>query len=306
MNGVLLVNKPENITSHDAVVRIRKLFCTKKVGHAGTLDPFATGLLILCLGKATKIVQYISDRDKEYQAVMKLGETTDTQDYTGNILKKRDIVISEKDIWTTWVNFVGEISQVPPMFSARRVQGKRLYEIARTGKSAERTARNVTIYKLDILDITLPYIQFLVVCSKGTYIRTLAHDIGEVLGCGAHLTALQRTRIGPFVINDAFSFKQLMQMSEQIDKQKCLIPLDKALSFLPAVEISESASAQLAHGTPISLENREIGDMEQSDLQDQIIRVYSFSGEFIALARSTVIGCNSETLWQFEPIKVFV
>jgi tRNA pseudouridine55 synthase len=249
--GILLVQKPANMTSHDVVVWIRKQFHTKRVGHAGTLDPFATGLLILCLGEATRIVEYLVDLDKEYVAVMKLGESTDTQDCTGRVLERKTLptflqdgsafdVIGDR-VRGTFARFVGDISQIPPMFSARKVQGKRLYEFARQGETVERPARNVRVSELELLEIIPPYIRFRVVCSKGTYVRTLAHDIGETLGCGAHLSALERTRIGQFSIKEAFSLDQLAQLTRQSDKQHVLIPLDRALAFLPAMEIGEAA-----------------------------------------------------------------
>ena len=313
MGGILLVHKPADITSHDVVVEIRKLFRTKKVGHAGTLDPFATGLLILCLDEATRIVEYLVDRDKEYVAVMKLGESTDTQDCTGHVLEEREIPsLREDEIFETFARFVGDISQVPPMFSARKVRGKRLYELARKGEIIERTARSVRVQELEIVGITLPYIRFRVVCSKGTYIRTLAHDIGESLGCCAHLSALERTRIGQFSIKDAASLDQLSEIVRQSDKTRVLIPIDEALAFLPAIEIAEAASMLLAHGTQISLA---VGDFKLREAQSdsdgnrsenkQEFRVYSATGQFIALARRKFTGTPGKPQWILRPLKVF-
>lgn len=306
MNGILLVDKPTKMTSHDVVAYIRKHFHIKKVGHTGTLDPFATGLLILCLGKATKIAQYLVDRDKEYAAVMKLGETTDTQDCTGQVQERRTLPSLSKDTITeVFAKFTGEISQIPPMYSAKKVQGRRLYEIARTGKTVERAARNVTIHELEFIEMTLPLIRFRVVCSKGAYIRTLAHDIGKALGCGAHLTELKRTRIGQFAVSDALALEQLVKMTKETDRSQCLIPLDEALSFLPAVKINEPASTRLAHGAQIILAARDIGNLATSGHQEQIVRIYSASGLFIALARGLVTDHDGEARWQFRPIRVF-
>ncbi len=306
VNGILLVDKPADMTSHDVVAYVRKHFRIKKVGHAGTLDPFATGLLILCLGAATKIVQYLVDRDKEYLAVMKLGETTDTQDCTGDVLEHREIPSSAKEeISEVFAQFVGEIAQIPPMFSAKRVQGTRLYKLARAGKTVKRNARNVTIYELEFLDIHLPYVEFRVVCSKGTYIRTLAHDIGAVLGCGAHLTELRRTRIGQYGLHNAYSFETLVQIAKHTDKTNCIFPFDQALSFLPAVTIREPALTRLVHGAKIDLIPGETETLPEKLDLNQIVRMYSAAGKFLALARVTVLDHGGEPRWQFQPVKVF-
>lgn len=318
MGGVLLVNKPADITSHDVVVEIRKLFRTKKVGHAGTLDPFATGLLLLCLDEATRIVEYLVNCDKEYVAVMKLGESTNTQDCTGYMLEKRAVpAFREDEISETFVRFVGDLSQIPPMFSARKIQGKRLYKLAREGKTIARGARRIRIHELEILAITLPYIRFRVVCSKGTYIRTLAHDIGEVLGCGAHLSVLERTRIGPFLLKNAVSLDELSQTVQQSDKIRSLIPIDEALVFLPTIAIGETAAVLLAHGTQVSLSEgdfklREVpsngrhrgGGVHRGE-HDQEFRVYSTTGRFIALARRRFTGTPNKPQWTLQPLKVF-
>jgi tRNA pseudouridine55 synthase len=309
VGGILLINKPAKITSHDVVVQIRRLFRTKKVGHAGALDPFATGLLILCLDEATRIVDYLVNRDKEYVTVMKLGESTDTQDCTGRVLEKREVpAFSNEDIADVFARFVGDLSQIPPMFSARKVQGKRLYEFAREGQTVARTARSVRIETLEILEVRLPFIRFRVVCSKGTYIRTLAHDIGALLGCGAYLSALERTRIGQFFLKDAVALEQLAHIVQYSDKTRVLIPLDAALAFLPAIEVSEAASRLLVHGTQISLtaENfTSLGDGDNRREADQEIRVYNSRGKFIALARQTFTGTPTSPQWMVQPLKVF-
>ena len=249
MQGVLLVNKPAGITSHDVTRQVRKIFQIRKVGHAGTLDPFATGLLLVCLGEATKIVRYLVEHPKEYVAEMKLGETTDTQDYTGRMKERCEIPsTAHENLPRVFARFSGEIFQIPPMYSAKRLQGQHLYEFARAGDIVVRAAQKVTIYELEILERALPVLRFRVVCSKGTYIRTLAHDIGAALGCGAHLTALTRTRIGHFSVQDAFSLEQLTQLTQRHDREKCLIPMNQALSFLPAIQLDETAAFRLAHG----------------------------------------------------------
>jgi len=304
MHGVLSINKPPDITSHDVVVAVRKQFHTRKVGHAGTLDPFATGLLLLCLGDATKISRYLSNCEKEYLAVMKVGEETGTQDVTGQIVQRVPVPdFSQTDIAGVFSQFQGDIAQTPPMYSARRVQGKRLYELARQGKVVERQAQRVHIERLHILDISLPFIHFQVVCSKGTYIRTLAHDMGKTLGCGAHLTQLQRTRIGEFRLADACHLEQL---SAQALAPGVLIPLDKALSFFPEAILDDAASTRLAHGVQI-YERATSGSIagKQPEPEAQLVRVYDSSGTFIALAQRTLIQQEDGVYQQFRPVRVF-
>ncbi len=304
MNGVLLLDKPTNMTSHDVVSRIRKRFRTKKVGHAGTLDPFATGLLVLCLGQATRIVQYLVDRDKEYVAVMKLGESTDTQDCTGQIQERKEIPeLAEQDILHLFEMFTGQISQTPPMFSARRVNGKRLYELARAGKTVQREARAVTIHDLEILDMPLPFLRFRVVCSKGTYIRTLAHDIGQNLHCGAHLTELRRTRSGQWAVKAAYTLTQLEHIANQEEREQCLLSLNEALSFLPSMTVHEPALTRLGHGTKILLPPSE-NEQVLYDPQ-QPVRVCNSGGKCRALARITPATQANETIHWLQPVNVF-
>ena len=303
MNGVLLINKPPDLTSHDVVLQIRKVFHTRKVGHAGTLDPFATGLLILCLGEATKIVRYLVDCDKEYVAVMKLGETTDTQDYTGQVVEQKAVpALIQIELAQVFTCFVGEIAQTPPMYSARRVQGKRLYQLAREGKTVERQTRSVTITALEILECTPPYIRFRVICSKGTYIRVLAHDIGQTLGCGAHLVELERTRIGQFSLQEACSLEQLSSMSQDHDRGNSLLSIDQALTFFPSATLDETVAKRLAHGTRIYQRTQEHGHLAD---HEELVRVYNPSGKFIALARTAVLCPDDEMQRQFQPVKVF-
>ena len=210
MDGILNINKPRGITSHDVVIQVRKIFPFKKVGHAGTLDPDATGVLVVCLGKATKAVRFLINDDKEYEAVMILGISTDSQDASGKVLKRVDEVkVSETDVREVMERFRGDIEQIPPMVSAIHYKGKRLYQLARQGKVVERAPRKVKVFSLEILKMELPQIKFGVVCSKGTYIRTLCADIGEALGCGAHQAELTRIRSGAFHIRDSLTLEEL-------------------------------------------------------------------------------------------------
>ncbi len=208
--GILLVNKPSGYTSHDIVEIVRKKLKIRKVGHAGTLDPLAEGLLVILVGRYTKLFQKFSSLDKEYLGTMKLGETTTTGDSEGRIIKTRPFEdISEEKIKEVFFSFCGEIEQIPPMMSAKRIGGKRLYKLARRGIIIERPPKKVKIYEIKILNIQKPFVDFYVRCSKGTYIRKLVEDIGEKLGCGAHVTKIKRIAIGPFRLESAISLEDI-------------------------------------------------------------------------------------------------
>ena len=216
LSGVLLVNKPSGMTSHDVVDAVRKRFNMRKVGHAGTLDPMATGLLIILLGKATKLSNRFSGMDKAYESRLTLGARTDSADSMGNVIETRPIGnISEDDVKNAFSQFLGEIEQVPPMVSAIRHKGKRLYELARKGIVVERPKRKVKIYSLDIQKIDIPNIDFVVSCSKGTYIRTLCEDIGDALGCGGHQSRLHRIRIGDLTVDMARNLEDIDESAVQ-------------------------------------------------------------------------------------------
>lgn len=214
IDGVLLLDKPAGASSNAALQRTKWLFNAAKAGHTGTLDPMATGLLLLCFGRATKFAGMLLDADKTYRAAVRLGVTTDTADAEGGVLETRPVEVSQARVREALVQFTGEIEQVPPMYSALKRDGKPLYEYARQGIELERPPRRVTIHELRLLSFGGDQFEIEVACSKGTYIRTLAADIGEALGCGAHLSALRRTRIGDFDVTDACSLDQLAQMDE--------------------------------------------------------------------------------------------
>jgi tRNA pseudouridine55 synthase len=213
--GILIVDKEKGMTSHDVVDLVRKKFRIKKVGHAGTLDPNATGVLVLLLGKATKLSGTFSNEDKEYIATMKLGEKTDSADCDGSLISTREIRSSEQEIRKAMAGFIGEMEQLPPMLSAKRVNGKRLYDLARKGIDVKRRPQKIIIKKMDIMEIALPFIRFRTLCSKGTYVRRLAEDIGERLGCGAHLTELNRVRSGSFSLERAIFLSTLLDMDRE-------------------------------------------------------------------------------------------
>ncbi|NQT32782.1 MAG: tRNA pseudouridine(55) synthase TruB [Candidatus Omnitrophica bacterium] len=214
-SGILIVDKEKNMTSHDVVDMVRKRFGIKKVGHAGTLDPNATGVLVLLLGKATKLSQDLSGEDKEYIAMMKLGEKTTSGDSTGEITAVKRTEPTVKSVKDVITSFIGETEQIPPMVSAKKVNGQRLYKLARKGIEIERKPNKINIMEIEILGIDIPLVEFRVLSSKGTYIRQLAEDIGEKLGCGAHLTELRRTRSGNFSLEAAVSFSDLMKMDKE-------------------------------------------------------------------------------------------
>ena len=216
INGILIVDKPNGFTSHDIVEFIRRKFQIKKVGHAGTLDPQATGVLVLLLGKFTKISQDLTSHDKEYEARLTLGVATDTQDGQGQITKRqKTIKLKLNQVEKVFTQFLGKIEQVPPMFSAARYKGRRLYALAREGRQVSRLPRQIHIYKLKMTNFALPYVYFSVSCSKGTYIRTLCADIAERLGCVGHLSELRRIRSGPYVMSQAVSLDRLKEFSLQ-------------------------------------------------------------------------------------------
>ena len=211
-NGILNVYKEAGFTSHDVVAKLRGILKQKKIGHTGTLDPGAVGVLPICLGKATKLSMVLTDKDKEYVAVLRLGITTDTQDMTGTVLGENPVTVSEEKVREVILSFLGSYPQIPPMYSAIKINGKKLYELARVGKEVERPPRMVDIKELEILRINLPEVEFRVVCSKGTYVRTLCHDIGEKLGCGGTMSALERTRSGEFTVADALTLSQIEEL----------------------------------------------------------------------------------------------
>lgn len=249
MDGFIVIDKPEGLTSHDVVRVIRKKLQVKKVGHTGTLDPFATGVLPVAVGEATKAIPFLDESSKEYLSVMHLGITTDTQDRTGSVLQERSCSnIDEGMIRRIFSQFVGNIKQVPPMFSALKRDGVPLYKLAREGKTVERAARDVTIYSLQIENINFPEVSFRVRCSRGTYVRTLAHDLGQALGCGAHLTELRRTASGPFTLRQAISLEKIGNIPDETAAG--MISPSDALSHLPCVPLSEKGAAYVRVGKP--------------------------------------------------------
>jgi tRNA pseudouridine55 synthase len=267
MNGIILIDKPEGITSFCVVRAIKRIFNQKKVGHAGTLDPLATGLLPVLLGEATKIERFLPQSGKSYTAGFKLGITTDTQDITGSILKEFPVNIREKELIATAKSFLGKISQLPPMYSAVRVEGKRLYELAREGKTIERKPKEAFISSIELMafDPSSHTGIMCIECSKGTYIRTLLADIGDELGCGCTMTSLRRTFTCGFSLTDAISIDTARELSASGDISSRVIPTEKALSLLPSIKVTAPQATRFSSGGGLIF-NRLTGLSPENDL----------------------------------------
>jgi tRNA pseudouridine55 synthase len=252
VHGVLLLDKAAGHSSNDALMKAKRLLNAQKAGHTGTLDPFATGLLPLCFGEATKFAQDLLDADKSYETVVHLGVTTTTGDTEGDIVATREVDVSREQIEAVLERFRGEIDQVPPMHSALKRDGKPLYEYARAGVTLEREARRVCIHTLDLLDYQAPYLTLRVSCSKGTYIRVLGEDIGAALGCGAHLQALRRTQVGRLSLDDAVTLDRFANTAEEARGQ-LLAPVDALLSSFPSIMLTEALAQRFLHGQRLAL-----------------------------------------------------
>jgi tRNA pseudouridine55 synthase len=286
MEGILNILKPSGMTSFDVVAYIRKK-TGAKAGHAGTLDPAAAGVLPVCVGKATRLIEYMSEMRKVYRAEMLLGVETDTQDGTGRVVAEHDVNLSERQIIDAFNGFIGITGQIPPMYSAVKVSGKKLYELARKGITIERKKRKIEVFSINVVDIYRDRVLFDVECSKGTYIRTLCHDIGKRLGCGAHLKFLLRKRVGPFALNDSITLEELREI-----KEKALLPPDEAVKHMDSVTLSKNESLLLSNGRGIR--------MCEYNGRTRLVRVYNESGVFLA------IGEMDEINGILKPRKVFV
>ncbi len=253
INGILNIYKEKGFTSHDVVAKLRGILRQKKIGHTGTLDPDAEGVLPVCLGNGTKLCDMLTDRDKAYRTVLLLGQTTDTQDTSGTVLQTFDVTVTETQVREAVMQFVGEYDQVPPMYSALKVNGKKLYELAREGKTVERAARHVQIHEIIIEEISLPRVTMTVSCSKGTYIRTLCHDIGERLGCGGCMEQLLRIKAGPFALEDSLTLAQIEQKKQAGHLEEIIIPVEEMFANKPACRIKPEFDKMLYNGNPVFL-----------------------------------------------------
>lgn len=268
MNGIVIVDKPTGLTSHDVVARLRRIFKTRRVGHSGTLDPLATGVLPVFIGRATRACEFALCDDKKYTATFRLGTVTDTLDITGNILSEKEVSLSSDEVFEVCRSFLGKSMQTPPMYSAIKVDGVALYKLAREGKEVERKAREIEITEMIPKFLGNDEYEISVACSKGTYIRSLIYDIGEKLGCGAVMTGLRRTKSGIFCIEDARTL-------EQIENEPTVTPLDFMFSEFEAVTIDSKGEKKCRNGAAVP-----------SDAEDGVMyRVYSEVGEFLMLAR---------------------
>lgn len=278
MDGIINVLKPAEMTSHDVVSFIRKNFNIKKVGHTGTLDPNAAGVLPICIGKATRVAEYFNDFNKSYRGEVTLGWNTDTQDKYGNVLETRDKKVTENEILEVFKNFKGDMKQLPPMYSAIKHNGKKLYELAREGKVIERKKRDITIYNIEILkNYENKRILFDVDCSKGTYVRTICNDIGERLGTLGHMSFLMRTKVGNFDIKTAYTLAEIAELKKKEMLDTTLLPLDTPLLQYKRIDFDSSDSERLKNGIKIKVVN----DDNKYDLE-QLVRVYG-EKEFIGV-----------------------
>ena len=281
INGIVNIYKEKGYTSHDVVAVLRKVVGQKKIGHTGTLDPDATGVLPVCLGRATKVCELLTDHDKTYEALLLLGKTTDTQDISGEVLEERDPGdLTEEEVRSCIESFIGEYDQIPPMYSALKVNGKKLYELAREGKTVERKSRKVQIHGIHILEMNLPHVRMEVDCSKGTYIRTLCHDIGEKLQVGGCMEELERTKVGRFLKEDAVTLDEVRQKMEQGEGAELFTPLDQIFAELPAVTVTDAKAWMSYNGNDLP----ECFLLEKEAWTDgQEVRVYDSRKNFIGL-----------------------
>ena len=279
IHGVFLLDKPQGMSSNDIMQKVKRIFQANKAGHTGALDPLATGMLPICLGEATKFSQFLLDADKRYLVTAKLGERTDTSDAEGQIVESRDVNVKTPEILTALERFRGNILQVPTMFSALKYNGKPLYEYARQGITVEREARPITIFELNFIEYNAPYLTLEVHCSKGTYIRTLVDDLGEALGCGAHVTMLRRTAVADYPTEKMLDWHALQSLAEQEDLSlldALLLPMDSAVAKLPALILSESQTQGIGFGQRIKFDN-------PNGLQGQV-RLFSHENRFLGVA----------------------
>jgi tRNA pseudouridine55 synthase len=296
MDGVLIIDKPAGMTSHDVVARVRKILGERRIGHTGTLDPFATGVLVMLAGRATRLAQYLSGAEKEYEAVIRLGYSTDTGDVTGARVQpefhaqaQSPQSIREEDIETALASLRGEIEQTPPMYSAKKIAGRKLYELARRGQEVARESVRFTVSEFEVIApdgvLLTPQrdgshdLKVRVVCSAGTYIRTLAEDFGRHLGLGAHVASLRRTRAGRFTIAEAFTLERLSEMAESPLLETALISPDAAIAHLPAVNLQDDDVSRTLHGIDMQIEDAAVS--QWSDCQP--VRMRDAVGELIAV-----------------------
>ena len=291
MNGVLIIDKPRDWTSHDVVAKLRGIYREKRIGHSGTLDPMATGVLVVFLGRATRAVELCENDEKEYVAGLRLGLVTNTQDTTGETLEERPVSVTEEALRETLLGFTGPQRQIPPMYSTVKIGGRKLYELARQGKSVERKPREITIHTLELLSFDGIEAQLRVRCSKGTYIRTLCHDVGAALGCGGCMSSLRRTGAGRFSEADCVTLDEIQTARQQETHLDLLRPVDSLFADCPALTLSEAWTLRCKNG----------GEIPVPGTADGTYRVYGPDGEFLMLG--TVRGATLKTVKSFFEVK---
>lgn len=299
MNGIINIYKEKGFTSHDVVAKLRGILKQRKIGHTGTLDPDAEGVLPVCLGRATKLCDFLTDKEKEYRAVLLLGIETDTQDISGEVLDEKNVDISEETVRRAVMSYIGKYSQIPPMYSALKHNGRKLYELAREGRTVERAAREVIIHNIIIEDISLPRITIRVKCSKGTYIRTLCHDIGKTLGCNGCMESLLRTRSGIFKVEESLRLDEVKDLSDEGILEKYIFPIDGIFSEYPKVQAKKDAEKMLYNGNAM-YESQLIYKCEQSILRENDICIYDSKMTFIGVYR------YNKEIRQYKPVRVFL
>lgn len=304
MNGILNVYKEPGFTSHDVVAKLRGICKQKKIGHTGTLDPEASGVLPVCLGSATKLCDLLTQKDKEYRAVMLLGCETDTQDTTGTVLAEHEVTASEEEVRDAVLSFVGPYDQIPPMYSALKVNGRKLCDLARAGKVVERKSRPVTIHSIEIEEICLPRVTMKVRCSRGTYIRTLCHDIGQKLGCAAAMEKLVRTRSGQFGLEQAHKLSEIQRLSDEGRLSELLMPVEAVFEGLLAAQAVGTGQKLLENGNPLEEKHVKLLGAASSrcrELEDGTqVRIYDEDGHF------TGVYAWRKDEMRLKPVKMFL
>lgn len=282
VHGVFLLDKPQGVSSNDIMQKVKRLFKANKAGHTGALDPLATGMLPICLGEATKFSQFLLDSDKRYVVTAKLGERTDTSDAEGQVVQSREVNVAEADILAALSAFRGKILQVPTMFSALKHNGKPLYEYARAGITVEREARPITIFEIKFIDYQAPFLTLEVHCSKGTYIRTLVDDLGEALGCGAHVTMLRRLAVADYPIEEMMPIEDLALLADSFpnsELDRLLLPMDTAVASLPQLNLTAEQTKAVGFGQRVKFENPQA--------LNGLVRLFSENGQFLGIAEIT-------------------
>jgi tRNA pseudouridine55 synthase len=298
ISGVINVYKEKGFTSHDVVAKLRGILKQKKIGHTGTLDPDATGVLPVCLGRGTKLCDMLTDKSKTYEAVMLLGRETNTQDTSGTTLKEMNVTVTEEEVRQAIMKYLGEYEQIPPMYSALKINGKKLYELAREGKEVKRKARNVQIIELEIIEMALPRVRIKVSCSKGTYIRTLCHDIGQDLKCGACMEKLIRIRVGSFLIKDSLKLGEIEEKVKSGSLGEFIIPVDQMFEGYTKVIVKSEYNKLIYNGNPFLMEH--CHDTSHSIDRSKEVRVYDEEEQFIGIYKEDDEGRL------YKPVKMFM